>query len=150
MLDQETGFSTITEYLSDDHRRLDRVIDDICAMVEDGEVERAEYSFRDLDAGLRRHIRVEEELLFPVFDARAGLIGPTKVMRLEHRHIESLLAELATALADGRGPAASTALTALTQLLGDHNRKEEHILYPRSDAALNDDERRALIQKMAR
>lgn len=150
MLDQTTGFSTITEYLSDDHQRLDRVIADLCAMVEDGEMERAEYSFRDLDAQLRRHIRVEEELLFPVFDLRAGMIGPTQVMRHEHRDIESLLEELAQALTAGLRPAASTALSTLVQLLGDHNLKEERILYPRSDAVLSPDERVALIEKMRR
>jgi regulator of cell morphogenesis and NO signaling len=148
MLNQETQFETVTQHLAQDHRRLDKIIDDLCAMVEDGELDRAEYSFKDLDGGLRRHIRLEEELLFPVFDVRTGLCGPTQIMRYEHRHIEQLLVELSQALAEGRRRAASSALTTLLQVLGNHNIKEERILYPKTDQALSDEERRALIARL--
>jgi iron-sulfur cluster repair protein YtfE (RIC family) len=148
MLAAESEPETVTQYLRQDHDRIDILIADLCAMVEDGELERADYSAGDLDAALRRHIRLEEDLLFPLFDERIGIRGPTIVMRDEHRQIEGWLGALERALADGSRAHASTALAELLQILGRHNRKEENILYPKTDSALRPDERRALVARM--
>jgi hemerythrin-like domain-containing protein len=150
MLSQESEPRSTLEYLAADHRRIDMLIDDLCAMIEDGELERAESCVGDLDAGLRRHIRIEEEILFPIFESTVRLTGPTLVMRVEHRKIESWLDELKDALAEGNRPHASTAMAELVQVLEEHNRKEEAVVYPRIDGALSPDERRDLVEKLIR
>jgi hemerythrin-like domain-containing protein len=67
---------------------------------------------------------------------------------MEHRHIEHALERMATALeASDRGGFA-TAYADLLEVLGPHNEKEEHILYPMTDRALDETERQRLTQKL--
>jgi regulator of cell morphogenesis and NO signaling len=148
MLSQETQAQTAGQFLAADHRRIDLLIDDLCAMIEDGELERADANFGDLDAGLKRHIEMEEQILFPIFEVHVRLRGPTAVMRVEHRKIEARLDELKEALADGSRPRASTAMAELVSILEQHNRKEEAVLYPRADAALPPAERIRLAERL--
>jgi iron-sulfur cluster repair protein YtfE (RIC family) len=88
-------------------------------------------------AKLRRHIYLEEELLFPSLRA-AGMLAPVLVMLREHGQIWSTMDQVDRSLA---GPGEDTA--ALVELLAEldgqlqrHNSKEEPILYPQADAAL--------------
>jgi iron-sulfur cluster repair protein YtfE (RIC family) len=142
-------FSSVTALLGGDHARLDRLLGELDQMLADGEIERAGYHFTDIEDGFARHIRVEEEILFPVFDARTRLVGPTLVMRAEHRRIESLLGTLRQALDGGQTSVARETLAALAAVLREHNRKEERILYPKTDAVLSPEERSALVARLA-
>lgn len=86
------------------------------------------------------HFSVEEEVLFPAFEQRSGMVGgPTQVMRSEHVQMRDLLRQMDEALAqknaDGFGGAAETLLIMMQQ----HNMKEENILYPMCDQALGQD-----------
>jgi iron-sulfur cluster repair protein YtfE (RIC family) len=146
-LHQPAGMETFSELLGADHRRLDRIVGDLGAMIEDGELERAEATFADFDEGLRRHIRVEEELLFPLFDRRTRMVGPSRVMTEEHRAMERLLDELGQALGGSERLSAARAFGELLLAIGQHNLKEERVLYPLTDRALPDDERRELVRR---
>lgn len=93
---------------------------------------------------------MEEEVLFPVFQAVSGMppnTGPTAVMILEHREIERALEGIVVALEGGeaREPAV---MGDLLRLLESHNRKEEHVLYPMTDHRLEDGERSLLCKKL--
>jgi hemerythrin superfamily protein len=84
-------------------------------------------------------------VLFPEFEARCGM-GPTGVMRLEHREIEALLEGIGLALPDH---AAALALRVeLHRVLGDHNRKEEQVLYPMTDRTLSPEQRDSLVRRI--
>ena len=144
----------VAEYLGRDHDAIDVILADALRMAEDGETERAEHTFAEFADGLRRHIAIEEELLFPVFDRRHGFGGcgrpggPSSVMVLEHRSIQNALAECQHALAslgkiDFREPFAH-----LRQLVEMHNVKEEQVLYPIIDRALSPTERVELVARM--
>jgi iron-sulfur cluster repair protein YtfE (RIC family) len=139
---------SITAALARDHVRIAFALEELEMMVEDGELERADFYFEDLERRLRRHIWKEEEILFPVFDERARLVGPTHVMRLEHRRIDALLTALHAALSHGQATAAHEALLALQSVVAEHHRKEERILYPKTDAVLDDGERAALLERL--
>ena len=86
-------------------------------------------------AALRRHIYLEEQFLFPPLRG-SGLIAPVFVMVREHGQMWHALAALDAALADDGRPAADQ-LDPLVALLEAHNPKEEQILYPQADTALN-------------
>ena len=144
----DVGKPTVREYLEEDHKTLDRLLDHLLAMVSDNEIERADLHARDLLRGLEHHIRVEEEILFPIFEARTLLCAPCEVMRHEHRLIRRLLADLEDALAKGKGNLAMSLLTGLSQLLEAHNHKEEAVLYPRADAELSEEERCAVVKML--
>jgi hemerythrin-like domain-containing protein len=123
--------------LTDDHAKIDKLLDDVVAMLEDCETERAQHVFPDLSGALARHIRVEEEVLFPALSRDRSLMTPCLRMRAEHRGIESELAAAGTAIGQGTVGEARNALRRLTRLLAEHNVKEERVLYPRADAALS-------------
>jgi iron-sulfur cluster repair protein YtfE (RIC family) len=86
------------------------------------------------------HFSVEEDVLFPAFEERSGMVdGPTQVMRSEHVQMRALLQQMDEALvqknADDFGGTAGTLLIMMQQ----HNMKEENILYPMCDQALGQD-----------
>ena len=139
---------TVHQYFSDDHRRLD-------GLMQSFQSEKRRYfakakeAFREFFRGLRRHIVWEEELLFPLFEKLSGVGsgGPTEVMRAEHRGISDALDELhekvrrADAECDGE-------VERLRELLSAHNRKEEDVLYPMFDDAVGEEERTRMFERM--
>ncbi|MEO8501595.1 MAG: hemerythrin domain-containing protein, partial [Vicinamibacteria bacterium] len=140
----------VNEALSWDHDRLDDLEDRAFKMRERGDFEEAEALYTVFAFGLRRHIRFEEEILFPEFESRLGLssaMGPSAVMRDEHREILECL----TRIEQGIGEAASSLESvrhALHAVLGNHNLKEEHIVYPGTDEAMSPIERDALVARI--
>jgi hemerythrin-like domain-containing protein len=149
-----SGEASVHEVLGDDHRRLDALLEGALALASTDPRE-ARTLAEAFAAGLRRHIRIEEEVLFPAFEAHTGMrgAGPTEVMRREHRVIEQGLTSLlaaAHALADA-APATEAALgraaEALLSVLGEHNRKEEYVLYPSCDRMLPPDAHAALVER---
>ncbi len=68
----ETTTGSILETLGRDHDRIDALLDETVECVQGGELERAQSNFDEFAAELRRHIEVEEEILFPLFETRHG------------------------------------------------------------------------------
>jgi hemerythrin superfamily protein len=145
MMNQDRAELSISRHLAADHSRLDILFDDACSLVGAGDFARAATAFAEFARGLAHHIAVEERFLFPVFDARVYLPGPTTVMRHEHRAIEQLLALANASLAAADAGQFATEAAELAVILKAHNLKEERILYPRTDAALDESERAGLI-----
>jgi iron-sulfur cluster repair protein YtfE (RIC family) len=88
-------------------------------------------------AALDNHLREEEPVVSPAFEAATGMTqGPTQVMRAEHAQMRALVAQIVSALqgqdSDGISGAADTLLIVMQQ----HNLKEENILYPMFDRVL--------------
>jgi uncharacterized protein (DUF2249 family) len=133
-----------------DHERLARL--EVSAFVARaaGDSGTATKSYEAFASGLRRHIALEEQFLFPVFEERSGLppgAGPTEVMRGEHRVIERLLAEILRSIGDpARLP--DQARAAFHEILEEHHLKEEGMLYPAIDDLLEPEERDALVAKI--
>jgi len=84
-----------------------------------------------------RHFRIEEEILFPAFEAATGMTGgPTQVMRSEHQQMKGLLEEMRQALLLGNLSRIPKVSETLMLLMQQHNLKEENILYPMMDQHL--------------
>jgi hypothetical protein len=90
------GGPTVTGYLHWDHRRLDALLESSRSSLGDGAHADAAARFLEFATGLGRHIRMEEEVLFPAFEASTGMrgAGPTTVMRGEHLEILGILGEM--------------------------------------------------------
>lgn len=141
--------STVFGYLAADHDRLDELLIDTSAHVRAGDLAAANRSLEAFAAGLRRHIRLEDEVLFPVFERVTGMTsGPTTVMRDEHRMIERHLDQMVAAVAQGDPGVFTTEKLAMMGVLGEHNAKEESVVYPMTDARLRDAERAALVAEL--
>jgi hemerythrin-like domain-containing protein len=143
-----TAFESVTAYLSWDHDRLDAILESVRESVERGEWGEARREYCEFDRGLDRHIRLEEGILFPAFEARPGIAdGPTAVMREEHRAIRAALHFMRAALARGDAGSFHHGMAALLTVLPVHN-KEERVLYPATDRALSGADRAALAARL--
>jgi len=144
-------FATITSYLSWDHRRLDRALAGAQEDVKGERMAEARHALDEYARGLERHMRVEDELVFPVFEARSGMSGgPTAVMRDEHRSIRIALAMMRDGLDRNDAQGFRAGLRFLETILPEHNAKEEHILYPTTDRLLTPAERATLTARLER
>jgi len=140
---------TITDFFQTDHRRLDAIVERFRDAVDRSEWEDASRDFAEFCLGLRRHIQAEEEILFPLFEQKTGMVdaGPTFVMKMEHKDIKEFLDKI-TEVTEGKDAgAALESLNHLINILTDHNMKEEHILYPESDGFITEGERAQVIKK---
>jgi hemerythrin superfamily protein len=133
----EGEYRSVGQLLTDDHVKMDKLLGDLAAMLDDHQVERAQPVFPELSGALLRHIRLEEEVLFPALSRNRLFRPPCLCMQSEHRRIEFELAAAGDAIAHGHVAEARLALERLAHLLADHNVKEERVLYPRADAALS-------------
>jgi uncharacterized protein (DUF2249 family)/hemerythrin-like domain-containing protein len=149
--DAERGaWRTVNEALSWDHDRLDDLESRAFAARDRGDFAEAKACYAVFAFGLRRHIRFEEELLFPEFESRIGLspsMGPTAVMRDEHREILECLGRIERGIGESNSDLESVR-HALHSVLGNHNLKEENIVYPETDRALTPVERDALVARI--
>lgn len=140
--------STIVDFLGSDHRACD----DLFASAENAAALKNWEAARDLfgrfDAAIKHHLAMEEEVLFPAFEARTGnAMGPTRVMRMEHEQMRTLLEDMARALTDADQNSYLGLSETLNMLMQQHNLKEENMLYPMSDQVLSG-EREGLIRSM--
>lgn len=142
--------STITEQYGHDHARLDDLLLQF-ERLNKTDVAEAISLFAEFKTGLERHIRWEEEILFPIFETKTQMCdnGPTAVMRQEHAEIKDYLEQIQAALAQ-RWPAPIMDVLALQDLLLQHHRKEENILYPTLDSTLNATERAKVFADMGK
>lgn len=139
---------TIAETLTQDHRRCDRLLAAVEASAGRKDWGAAQSGAAELEAAMEAHFGFEEETLFPPLEsATAMAMGPTGVMRMEHRQIRALLGDLRLA-ADARdGGECLGLLESLHLIIQQHNAKEEAILYPMADEAL-DAEAPALLGRL--
>ncbi|MDN0082539.1 hemerythrin domain-containing protein [Crenobacter sp. SG2305] len=128
---------TIHSLLSQQHRDCDLLFERCRLALQDGNWPAAESAFNQLQQDLIAHIALEEQQLFPAFERATGQTqGPTAVMRLEHEGMQSRLTRIPELLQQRDAPTALALLADVTELLAQHNRKEERILYPWCDQLL--------------
>jgi hemerythrin-like domain-containing protein len=140
---------TVSDYLGSDHRRLDAMLDEFQQLLDARDLARAAGVFVEFARGLNRHIDAEEEVLFPEFEQRTGMVGgPTVVMRAEHVEIRDWMALVTARLGADDESGVRTALTNLVATLGEHNMKEEHVIYPMTDDAAAPIERDDIVRRM--
>lgn len=129
--------TTISQFLAPDHQRCDTLFAESEAAAASGDWSKATNGFSRFQEALMHHFSMEEEVLFPAFETRTGMtMGPTQVMRSEHRQMTDLLGQMADALerkdADGFLGDCDTLLIIMQQ----HNVKEEQMLYQMADQVL--------------
>ncbi len=157
---------TMSDFLGADHHRLTALwngfvrTERTCAMghetmytLDPHHLDGAKDDLAQFIYGLRRHIRMEEECFFPLFESKPNApAGPTNVMRAEHREIRAALSILEGVL-DLQNCAVLVETVESqpkhpTKLITEHDQKEERVLYPMADRILTPEEIRGLIKKM--
>ncbi len=127
----------IARVLARHHDRCDELLAQADSHVARGDVRSARKATADFRDQIERHFCGEEDWLFPAFEQATGLrSGPTAVMRAEHARMRGLLDQMQAALDSGEVASCEGIATTLAILIGQHNQKEEAMLYPMCDAAL--------------
>jgi hemerythrin-like domain-containing protein len=127
----------LVEFFTGDHRSCDELWTRVEAASDEG-AESIAAAWRCFDTALRSHLAMEEEVLFPAFEAATGMkdSGPTFVMRMEHDQMRGLLDQMGAALERGDHETLLDQGDTLLLLIQQHNQKEEGMLYPMSERAL--------------
>jgi hemerythrin-like domain-containing protein len=142
---------TITTFACREHRRLDAILRRAVSEVEAGKLEAARASCDAFHRGLCLHAAVEEQLLFPLFEARSGMVGgPTATLRQEHRELEAAARSMCEALTVDDPVGFREGLRLLEAVRREHDSKEEHVLYPTTDQMLSDRECAAVAERLER
>jgi len=126
----------LQSFFAADHRVCDR---DWAAVerAADSDPAAATAAFAHFDEALRNHLAMEEEVLFPAFEDATGMThGPTTVMRMEHVQMRGLLDQMAQAARAGVWQDVLDHGDTLLMVIGQHNAKEEGMLYPMAQAHL--------------
>lgn len=130
--------TTITHFMEGDHRRCDELFAEAEQQAANGEWEAAASSFSRFHQAMEQHFGMEENSLFPAFEEATGsTMGPTQVMRMEHGQMRALFQRMQEAVEARDREEYLGAADTLLILMQQHNMKEEQMLYPMSDRALD-------------
>ncbi len=128
---------TLAQALEREHREIDGGIEEYTKALSTGDGDPA--PLQRAMHGLRRHIYLEEEFLFPPLK-EAGMTMPIFVMVREHGELWDAMDALDALLAgDTASDVLQNACRELLAKLDSHNSKEEPIIYPQADAQLAQD-----------
>lgn len=139
---------SITSYMQQDHVVIDGIAERSVAAAEARDWAALAREGNEFLRRLRKHIEVEEQVLFPAFEQRTGMSagGPSVQMRVEHEEMQPILAQMEAAVAAQDGAGYQRATKALFHILKPHNRKEEQVMYPMVDQAADKDAPALLAQ----
>src|SRR5512135_2213135 len=118
-------------FFTHDHRRCDELWAELEASAD------AE-TWQAFDLAMRRHFAMEEEVLFPALETASGMggMGPIQVMLSEHAQMRALLDRMGASAERGDFDSVLDQGDTLLMLIQQHNVKEENVLYPMADQAL--------------
>ncbi len=123
----------LSAFFTQDHRDCDSSWAAVEAAADGGDAAATRAAFQSFDRAMRRHLDMEEEVLFPAFEEAGGMpggCGPTFVMRQEHQQMRAVLEAIGEALEADQLDDALDQGDTLLMLIQQHNLKEENVLYP--------------------
>ena len=131
----------LADFFAQDHRDCDARWADVEELLDTADIDTARIAWQKYDASMKRHFAMEEEVLFPAFDARSGMAGggPVAVMKMEHQQMRGLLDQIGDAIESENAEEAMDIGDTLLMLIQQHNVKEEGMLYPMAENMLAGD-----------
>ncbi len=135
MADTDSG---LMSYFQHDHRRCDTLWAELEAAGDDAELAVVTQQWATFSGAMRRHFKMEEEVMFPAFQQATGMFGggPVEVMKMEHEQMRALLDQMDKLAAGGDIEALRDQGDTLLMVIQQHNSKEEGILYPMAEQSL--------------
>lgn len=130
----------ISEIMTQDHRECDEFFFRLEDSAQKKDWSRCSSETDHFIQSIQKHFAIEEEKLFPAFEKATGMTqGPTAIMRQEHIQLRGLLDELDEFVRARDAHAVRGVCETLLIMMQQHNLKEENILYPMMDQALDPD-----------
>jgi iron-sulfur cluster repair protein YtfE (RIC family) len=135
----------LTQALSHDHDRLDKLLDEAERALDLGEMTRALAFFTSFERGFSRHLWLEETIIFPLYEQRVRRPTATCELREEHARLLRLARATERALARGARPEAAGFFRNLRWILDQHHQREEELLFPAAERTMTVLERKSLV-----
>lgn len=124
--------------MTDDHRNCDEDFTAMENLVSENNFSEAINVFKAWKKLMERHLKIEEEILFPKTEEKlGGRIGPISVMLMEHEQMKIIFNQMQNAIEEKNKNKFLGLSDSCMMLIQQHNMKEEQILYPIIDQALN-------------
>ena len=142
----------VLEFMKADHFRIDDMLAKVLQLAQLGRDQLAT-TCRDLAAALRRHLRMEDEVLMPVVaECLAGPRPPVRMLRDAHERLEGLLDEMCRVgeseeVAAVRARKLGRLADDLEEVLLRHIGIEERVLYAVTDLLSSSAQREELVRR---
>jgi iron-sulfur cluster repair protein YtfE (RIC family) len=134
---------SISSFCENDHDELDKIFQEYLNY-KHSDLISARKRLVEFRSHLQRHMFLEEEILFPLFETNSCITkGYTRLMQEEHQRIRQLLKA-----ADRWETLNNHAENTLIITLGQHHLKEESVIFPTLDRSLTQEEKITLLQKL--
>ncbi|GGK67179.1 hemerythrin domain-containing protein [Amphritea balenae] len=129
--------NSILDFMTQKHRDCDDAFAAAEEAVSLSEWQTAEPHWQQFNQALEQHLQMEELVLFPEYEQVTGdQNGPTSMMRMEHQQMRALVHQMASALAAQEDEEFLGLSETMMVLMQQHNMKEEQMLYPMADQAI--------------
>jgi len=132
----------LREWLLEDHRRLETVLDRVLRAFEANDRQRIQSLWTELDAALTAHLDAEDRELLPVLGRTHDREARSLIE--EHRHIRTRLIELAAAV-DLHAIRVEMVRRFIDELRA-HARHEDRVAYRWAQEHLDDEQSRPLLE----
>ena len=128
-------------FFEQDHRDCDARWTDVEELLDTSDIDLARVAWEKYDKSMRRHLAMEEEVVFPAFDANSSMAGdgPVAGLKMEHKQMLGLLDQIGDAIDEDKAELAMDIGDTLLMLVQQHNAKEEDMLYPMAENLLSGD-----------
>ena len=127
-------------WLHHDHKNFESAVYQCRSACDDANWSRVRDIFDELASHYRSHVRIEEEVLFPAYEAHPDASSkPTESLRSDHTQIFNLMDNIAQSLQQGAQDRLAENLSLLYRILTKHHEKEEEIFLPMASEALYSD-----------
>jgi hemerythrin-like domain-containing protein len=138
----------LSSYMKADHRACDEAFANMENEVSDENWTNATKLFEAFASDLNHHFNMEEEVMFPAFEAReAGHCNPTPVMIMEHTQMRNVLKQLREDLEAKNKEHFFGLSETLMMTMQQHNMKEEQMLYTMAEQHLGT-QGKVIVEKM--
>ncbi len=130
--------SAIKEYMTQDHRACDEAFANMENAVHEENWTESKKLFESFASDLIYHFDMEEKVMFPAFEARSASAhcNPTPVMLMEHEQMKKLVQDMRADI-DAKNKEHFFGLSeTLMMTMQQHNMKEEQMMYPMVDEAM--------------
>ncbi len=123
--------SSTENWLIHEHSLYENLLSQCTEAVEIEDWKTVKLLFKKLVTHLKRHMALEEEVLYPAYEAETHAPqGPTGALREEHDHIVRLVMDMAQIIKTRNSDHVLECLTHLEKQMIKHHEKEEDIFLP--------------------
>ncbi len=128
---------TISSFLSKDHKLCDEVFAFMQEAVDQDHWQEADKKFLELHNCLEHHFKIEESILFPLFEEKIGISkSDISIMKIEHSQIMNMMKEIKEDINKQDIDHFFEISESLSMVIQQHNIKEEQMLFPMTDEHL--------------